>query len=123
METGDPFIQFTDTLSREEFSRIFKERETLAEWFTSAELDKFDPVKNAGSLAVRYLVKKRICEELGLTGMAAGMEILNDSLGKPVLSMGKAVREAMEKAGFTGIHFSLSHSRNYFAALTVFSKE
>jgi holo-[acyl-carrier protein] synthase len=120
MEEDKGFEKYTEILPREEFIRLFSGRYIETEWFTTAELEEFSSPKNAGSLGARYLIKKRICQVLGCDGKELEIEILNDPLGKPELKFGNSIRKAMAAAGYKRILCSISHSRNYITAMTIF---
>ena len=111
--------KFTDIIGKEEFVRLFSEGHQLSQWFTGKELETFSFPRNAGSLAARYLVKKRICLEISRPDLAGEIQILNDPLGKPVLEFGNELNSEIKKAGITRIMCSLSHSRHYIAGVTV----
>lgn len=110
---------FTDLISRKEFTGLFSLSEKPEQWFTPKELQSFGMKKLSGSLAARYLVKKRIGNTLGTDAYALEMEILNDPYGKPTVDFSKTLRVVLEKAGIQSVQCSLSHSRNYITSLTV----
>lgn len=116
------FITYTDTFSKEELMQLFEKDCPVNDWFNEGELRKFSLARNAGSLGARLLIKRRICR--GLKEIASGneIEILNDPLGKPMITLGETARQALKKAGFSRILCSISHSRNYIAGMTVFCR-
>lgn len=120
MELGPGYIKHVDLIAKEEFIRIFTETEALEDWFTVSELKAFSFPRNAGSLAARYLIKKRICEQVDGSEFKTEIEILNDSLGKPQIDYKDNIHNAMEKFGISKILCSISHSRNYITGMTIF---
>lgn len=114
---------FTDLISREEFMSLFSSAEKPEKWFTPNELQSFGMKKLSGSLAARYLVKKRIGDTLGTNEYAREMEILNDPFGKPSLYFSETLRAVLEKAGIQEVQCSLSHSRNFITSLTVIFRD
>jgi phosphopantetheinyl transferase (holo-ACP synthase) len=122
MEKPPAYISHIDLIGKEEFIRLFASSENPGNWFTGKELEKFSLEKNAGSLAARYLVKKRICDQLGNDDIKMDLEILNDPYGKPEIRLGEVIRPILEKAGIRSILCSISHSRNYITGMTVFIK-
>jgi phosphopantetheinyl transferase (holo-ACP synthase) len=113
-------ISHTDIIPKAEFIRHFSEEALPGEWFTAAELSVFDFPRNAGSLAARYLIKKRICSETGRDDLATDIEILNDALGKPQLSLGDEIAQELDRKGIRQVLCSISHSRNYITGMTIF---
>lgn len=120
MEQEPGYIKHVDMITKAEFIRLFSETELLGDWFTENELKAFSYPRNSGSLAARYLIKKRICDLLEEDEYKREIEILNDSLGKPQLSFLKNINNAIERAGISKILCSISHSRNYIAGMTIF---
>jgi len=115
------YAKFIDTLSKEEFIELFSSSERLDSWFTESELKRFPYPKNARSLGVRYLVKRRICKEFEGQLGPQQIEILNDDFGKPEIVVNEEGLEVIKKKAISGLHCSLSHSRNHLAAMTVFN--
>jgi phosphopantetheinyl transferase (holo-ACP synthase) len=108
-------------MGKQEFIGLFTDVEQLEDWFSAGELKLFSFPKNAGSLAARYLVKKRILEELSLQAYGKEIGIMNDEYGKPVIKFNDNIRKGLDKAGIEEISCSLSHSRNYIAVMTIFT--
>ena len=100
--------------------RLFSTTEVPEKWFSEKELDQYSIHKNSGSLAARYLIKKRICTQTGDFGNKHEIEILNDPYGKPEIILGENMRLAIERAGIRKVLCSISHSRNYITGMTVF---
>lgn len=73
-------------------------------------------------LAVRFAGKEAVSKVLG-TGFAGiawrDIEILNDRLGKPTVTLSGRALERAEKIGIQHIEISLSHSREYAVAFAV----
>ncbi len=115
------YAKFIDTLAKEEFIELFTSSESPGNWFTGSELIRFPFPKNAGSLGVRYLVKRRICKEFEGQLRPQQIEILNDDFGKPEIILDEEGLEVIKKNAISELHCSLSHSRNHLAAVTVFN--
>jgi phosphopantetheinyl transferase (holo-ACP synthase) len=109
-----------DIIPKAGFIRMFSEDESPGRWFTAAELRAFAFPRNAGSLAARYLIKKRICAETGREDLATQIEILNDAFGKPDLSLGGEIQQELDRRGIRQVLCSISHSRNYITGMTIF---
>jgi phosphopantetheinyl transferase (holo-ACP synthase) len=120
MEQDPGFIKHLDLIGKAEFIRLFAEEEKPEAWFTENEQRTFSMKRNAGSLAARYLIKKRICEQVGAFEMKKEIEIMNDDFGKPKLQYGDNMLAAMDKARITKIMCSISHSRNFITGMTIF---
>lgn len=120
MEQDRSYARHVDIIGKEEFIRLFTTEENPSGWFTEKELETFPFEKHYRSLAARYLIKKRICEYLGLGDIQREIEILDNLLGKPELRLGQKVHHASEQAGIRDILCSISHSRNYITGMTVF---
>ena len=110
--------KYTDTMPIAEFVSLFTDREALADWFSDRELGQFAFPKNARSLAARYLVKKRVRDHLGADIRGNEMEILNDTLGKPLMIFTESMQKRVQEKGIEEILCSLSHSRNFAAGMT-----
>lgn len=122
MTESPAYIRHADHIRRDEFLLLFSEKEKPEDWFSEQELEIHPFPKNAGSLAARYLVKKRIMQQLGIKGDMREISILNDDLGKPEVLLGDCFRQEMEKLGIEKIICSLSHSRNFVAGMTLFER-
>lgn len=114
------YIKYVDRMGKEEFIRQFSSVERVDEWFSGNELREHSFPKNAGSLAARYLVKKRILEKISVKAFGREVEIMNDEFGKPVIKFDDNIRKALDVAGIDEINCSLSHSRHYIVAMTLF---
>ncbi len=113
---------FTDIISREDFFRRFSSSEEKENWFTEKELETFGQKRLSGSLAARYLVRKRIADQVGMNTPVTEIEILNDPFGKPEIRFSELWQAALSRAGFRSVVCSLSHSRNYITSLTIFTR-
>ena len=120
MKPENGYVKHVDLIAKAEFLRIFTEVEALEDWFTEGELQAFTFPRNAGSLGARYLIKKRICEQVGVNDMRKEIEILNDAYGKPQMSYQDNLSDAIESAGIRNIMCSISHSRNYITGMIIF---
>jgi phosphopantetheinyl transferase (holo-ACP synthase) len=121
MNQRQPHIKFVDQISKEEFIRLFNDKESPAAWFTDNELRSFSFPRNAGSLGARYLIKKRICAYIRSYEHISEIEIGNDAFGKPGVKCGEHIRSELEGAGIKEIMCSISHSRHFITAMTIFS--
>jgi len=95
-------------------------RRFLRRVYTAGERSKYGD--RVPELAVRFAGKEAVSKVLG-TGFAGiawrEIEILNDSRGKPVVSLsGRAQARAIE-LGIQHIEISLSHSREYAVAFAI----
>ncbi|MFI0471119.1 holo-ACP synthase [Halomonas sp. HMF6819] len=74
-------------------------------------------------LAKRFAAKEAFVKALGL-GLRAGMQwreiqVLNDSLGKPVLELAGEARRLFEQSGAQSAHVSISDEAEYALAFVV----
>jgi len=120
MEQSKAYSKHVDFIEKEEFIHLFSTVEIPERWFSEKESGVFSFPGNAGSLAGRYLIKKRICDHIGTRDYMKEIEILNDAAGKPEISFGKNIGNAIERAGIKKILCSISHSRNYITGMTIF---
>ena len=76
----------------------------------------------AASFAARFAGKEAVLKALG-TGLRGGtlldIEILNDALGAPQVTLSGAFRQWAEEKGVSRVHLSLSHAREYATACCV----
>ncbi|BBD07611.1 holo-[acyl-carrier-protein] synthase [Desulfovibrio ferrophilus] len=93
---------------------------------TPAEIDiiRGDKVR---FVAVRFAAKEAASKALG-TGIAQGvgfqgMEILRDSLGKPILTFTDGAALRCQELGATHAHISLTHGRDTAAAVVVLEND
>jgi len=121
MNEPEGFRKYTDLIGKAEFIALFSGEQSLNDWFTESERRMFHFPRNAGSLAARYLIKRRIGEVLGLGDCMLQMEILNRPTGKPVIRFDRNFTARLEQSGVKDIIFSLSHSRNFVSTLVIFS--
>ena len=119
MDNSPGYIRHADRIGKEEFIKLFTGEMKLEEWFSGNELASHPFPRHAGSLAARYLVKKRIMDFFGNEILMKETEIMNDEYGKPEVILGEGIEQQMRKKGIGKIICSLSHSRNYAAAATV----
>lgn len=120
METITEKNIFTDIISREDFILLFSSSEDKENWFTEKELETIGRKGLSGSLAARYLIRKRIAYQVGINIAVTEIEILNDPSGKPEIRFSERWQTALSKAGFQSVVCSLSHSRNFITSLTIF---
>jgi phosphopantetheinyl transferase (holo-ACP synthase) len=105
---------------KEEFISFFSSCENPERWFSYKELLEYPFPENAKSLAGRYLIKKTICNHINEHGNMHEIEILNNSFGKPEISLGINIRPAIERTGIKKILCSISHSKNLITGMTIF---
>ena len=120
MEQKSEYSKFVNLIKKEEFVSLFSSCENPEKWFSNNELQEFPFPERARSLAGRYLIKKTICDQIeGLSNMHE-IEILNNSFGKPEISLGINIQADIHKNGIKKILCSISHSRNFVSSLTIF---
>ena len=116
--------------------RIARIRASLERWhdrflqrlYTKAEQrDCFARPSPYASLAGRFAAKEAILKALG-TGWSGGVrwvdiQVLNDRMGRPIVTVGGRVRALIRKAGVSRIHISLSHDAEYAVAQAVLTKD
>jgi holo-[acyl-carrier protein] synthase len=119
MKQKSTFKRYVDTIKKEEFINLFSSCEPL-KWFSGRELQAFSFPNNARSLAGRYLIKRTICNYVKEYGYMHEIEILNNELGKPEVLLGVNIRSSINLAGIKKILCSISHSKNFITAMTIF---
>jgi len=93
--------------------------------FTTAEDERARPPRaRSARLAARFAAKEAVMKALGLGWRAMGwrdIEILNDALGKPTVTLRGGARHAAERQGIAAVLVSLSHTRDlaFASALAV----
>lgn len=96
------------------------------EVFTPLERHYCDQRPNAVQhYAARFAAKEAFLKAVGV-GLFGGIllhdiEVVRDEAGPPRLSLGPTAAAALEQAGATRSHLSLSHERDYAIALVVIS--
>jgi len=94
--------------------RVFTEAEVADCW--PGEPQRFR------RLAARFAAKEAALKALG-TGLRHGkwtdIEVVRDSLGKPVLKLHGALAEVAAARGVSQLHLSLSHCKEYAVAQVV----
>jgi holo-[acyl-carrier protein] synthase len=115
-----------DIVAIERFQRFIDAGNSaiMVRLFTPLERSRCENRKDAAScLAARFAAKEAFLKALG-SGLRDGItwqdiEVSNDPLGKPELTLsGKAARQ-YQAAGLTGIHLSLSHDGGKAVAMVV----
>ncbi len=79
--------------------------------------------KSAECLAGRFAAKEALLKALG-TGLRDGMsfceiEVTNNSLGKPDMTLSGLVKQMVEESGASKVHLSISHDGGNAVALVV----
>jgi len=118
MKQKQSYKKSVSRINREEFSSFYSSC-TPGEWFSEKEMNRFSYPANAGSLAGRYLIKKTIGDFINKYDKLREIEILNDRMGKPVISLGANIKQDIEMSGIKRIECSISHSKNYFTGMTI----
>jgi phosphopantetheinyl transferase (holo-ACP synthase) len=120
MKDNGNYKKVVERITLEDFVSLFSGSETCDTWFSPKEMELYPFPERAKSLAARYLVKKAIGETLHVHTQYKEIEILNNSYGKPEITIGKEWDEMIEKSGIKKILCSLSHSRNHAIGMTIF---
>lgn len=98
--------------------------------FTSAEIEycekKRNPEVSTIHYAGRFAAKEALFKALG-TGWQKGVkwkdiEVLNDSLGKPVMTLKNKAREIVRERQISNIHVSISHTKKHATAFVILEK-
>ncbi len=115
----------TDIVAVERFQRFIDTGSAVIDrLFTPAEQLRCRSRKDAAScMAARFAAKEAFLKALG-TGLRDGiswldMEVSNDSLGKPELTLSGAAAEQFQVNGLNRIHLSLSHDGGKAIAMVV----
>ena len=91
--------------------------------FTAAENERArHPRVRSMRLAARFAAKEAVMKALGLgwrTMAWREIEIVNDSLGKPMVTLHGSARQAAERQGISNVHISLSHTHDLAFASAV----
>jgi len=118
MKLEGTYKKIVSRISREQFGTFFSSCKP-EEWFSEAERSSFVYPRCAGSLAARYLIKKIIGDFIGDYNKLNEIEILNDDKGRPVIIFGENIEKIIMSSGIKRVECSISHSRNYFACMTI----
>lgn len=95
--------------------------------FTEGEIGYCAPKKrSAQHYALRFAAKEAFLKAMG-TGLRDGvswkeMEVVNDSLGKPLLRLSGRALELYGAAGLANVFLSLSHDANMAIAMVVLER-
>jgi phosphopantetheinyl transferase (holo-ACP synthase) len=120
MEQVKVYSKHVAMLKKEEFISFFSSCDNPEKVFSFKELQEYPFPENAKSLAGRYLIKKEICNHINDHDNMHEIEILNNSFGKPEISLGINIRSVIERTGIKKIHCSISHSKNLITGMTIF---
>lgn len=116
----------TDIIEVKRIEKALQNEALKVKAFTEREIDYCEKDKSYQSFAARAAAKEAFFKALG-TGWRDKMEIteveiLNDELGKPAVSLhGEALRVFKEKGG-VHIHVSLSHIKEHAVAFVIIEK-
>jgi enoyl-CoA hydratase/carnithine racemase/phosphopantetheinyl transferase (holo-ACP synthase) len=91
--------------------------------FTKAELKAFPIAKSIKSLAGRYLIKKCLFELLSIEPMYTGVQLLNNDLGKPEMTLTPELQQILDQKQIRSVSCSMSHSRSHAAGMIAISFE
>jgi holo-[acyl-carrier protein] synthase len=116
----------TDIVAIERFQRFLESGNSgvLDRLFTASERSRCESRKDAASgLAARFAAKEAFLKALG-TGLRDGiswldMEVINNDLGKPLLTLSGKAAEFFQNNGLVTIHLSLSHDGGNAVAMVV----
>ena len=113
MKLGNDIIEIDRIRCAIEKSKPFRDRV-----YTSHEIDYCESKKKGryASYAGTYAAKEAFIKALG-TGMRHGswqdIEIYHDELGAPLIRLQDTFKEIYETLGYTDIHVSISHCKEY----------
>ena len=113
MKLGNDIIEIDRIRCAIEKSKSFRDRV-----YTSHEIDYCESRKKGRyeSYAGIYAAKEAFIKALG-TGMRHGswqdIEIYHDELGAPLIRLQDTFKEIYETFGYTDIHVSISHCKEY----------
>jgi len=119
MKHNPVYSKSVSTIRKEEFISFYSTCEP-GKWFSDKELKAFPFPGRAQSLAGRYLIKKAISDFLEEKEHIFEIEIFNNDFGKPEISFGEHMHQAMQRRGIKKVECSLSHSQNYITGMTIF---
>ncbi len=116
----------TDIVAIERFQRFMDTGNSalIERLFTPAERSRCGSRKDAAScLAARFAAKEAFLKALG-SGLRDGiswqdMEVTNNALGKPELTLSGKAAEQVQVNGVTSVHVSLSHDSGNAVAMVV----
>lgn len=115
-----------------EVSRV---EQALARWgenfvgrlFTAAEAERARHARvRSQRLAARFAAKEAVMKALGLGWRAMAwreIEILNDPLGRPVVTLTGGARQAADRQGIGNLLVSMSHTHEFACALVLASDD
>ncbi len=113
-----------DIIEIERIKKACENESFLNRCFTPREIELFagKPQSLAGNFAGK---------EAGVKGMGTGvrgfmtgsLEILRDELGKPYANVYGDAKKICDKIGISRFHISISHSKDYAAAVAVAEKD
>lgn len=120
----------TDIVAIERFQRFMDSGNSaiIERLFTPAERSRCGSRKDVAScLAARFAAKEAFLKALG-TGLRDGiswleMEVSNNDLGKPELTLSGKATEQFQSKGMTSIHLSLSHDSGSAIAMVILESE
>jgi holo-[acyl-carrier protein] synthase len=114
-------VQYVKKIIRLEEFEASWDKNNLSAKFTGEELNTYSREMHKRSLSARYAAKLCLAEIAGEPVPFNEIEILNDEMGKPVLTMSENIKKTLSKKNITTIELSLSHSKIRSAALIVFT--
>lgn len=105
--------KFTKRFNINDFENSIEEKH-YPEYFTESEIEIFGKRRKKGSLAARYLLKNLLIENIKMSLKYTEIEILNNSLGKPILTIKKLETKELDR-----LKFSISHSKETAIVLLI----
>lgn len=115
----------TDIFEVERMKKAIEKQATFADGiFTPNEIKYCSQFKNSAErFAARYAAKEALLKALG-TGWRDGIkfldiEITNNSLGKPSITLSGEAKNIAEKLGAKSIHISMSHTKKLANAFVI----
>jgi holo-[acyl-carrier protein] synthase len=116
----------TDIIEVERVERAIAKEAFKKKVFSEREIAYCDSTKRSESYAARFAAKEAFFKALG-TGWRDGLvinevEVLNDALGKPFITLSGVTKEMVEAKGVKEIHLSLSHIKTHAIAFVTLEK-
>lgn len=105
--------KFTKRYNINDFENTIKEK-LYPKYFTKSEVESYGKRRKKGSLAARYLLKELLIENVDKNLKYTDIEVLNNSLGKPILKI-----KNLEKTQLEHLNFSISHSKDTAIVLLI----
>ncbi|MFA5321664.1 MAG: holo-ACP synthase [Smithella sp.] len=119
----------TDLVENSRLEKIIEKwgEKFLTRIFSIGEIEYCGRHANSSThYGARFAAKESFLKALGI-GLGVGVklsdvEVINDEKGKPDLALHGEAKIQLEKRKITKVHLSLTHTRNYAAAIVVLEK-